>query len=145
METSARICKGEVGASERGLERRWGLQREDGTAVRRTGARGRGRSSEGSQGSSERDEEWRLVEGTRLDSRPSSEFGSGLEVPAKGRLWGATLPYSGVLGLVWSTWAKGLFSWAFSCSKNLSSPWALTMRSDSSEKSTASPSKATRS
>lgn len=68
-----------------------------------------------------------------------------LEVSAKGMFWGDTLLNSGVLGSVCSTWAKGLFSWAFSCSKNLSSPWALTMRSDSSEKSTASPSKATRS
>lgn len=100
---------------------------------------------EGSQGSGERKERWRPGEGPWLDSRLSMGFGSGLEVPAKGRFWGASFLYPGVPRSVWSTWAKGLFSWAFSCSKNLSSPWAFTMRSDSSEKSTASPSKATRS
>lgn len=43
------------------------------------------------------------------------------------------------------TWARGLFSNNVSCWKNLSSPWSLAICSDSSEKSTASPSKATRS
>lgn len=41
------------------------------------------------------------------------------------------------------TWSSNVSSFSFSCSKNLSSPWALKMRSDSSEKRTASPSKAT--
>lgn len=93
--------------------------------------------TEGRQGSGERDEGWRLGEGTWPDSGPSSKFGS-----SQGQVLRS---HSEALGSLWSTWAKGLFSWAFSCSKNLSSPWALTMRSDSSEKSTASPSKATRS
>lgn len=109
-------------------------------------AQRRGRSSlRGARGQGERKERWRPGEGPWLDSGMSLGFGSGLEVPAKGRFWGASLFYPGVPRSVWSTWAKGLFSWAFSCSKNLSSPWAFTMRSDSSEKSTASPSKATRS
>lgn len=41
--------------------------------------------TEGSQESGERDEGWRFGEGTWLDSGPSSGFGSGLEVPVKGR------------------------------------------------------------
>lgn len=41
------------------------------------------------------------------------------------------------------TWSNSVSSLSRSCSKNLSSPWALKMRSDSSEKRTASPSNAT--
>lgn len=41
------------------------------------------------------------------------------------------------------TWSNSMSSLSRSCSKNLSSPWALKMRSDSSEKRTASPSNAT--
>ncbi len=41
------------------------------------------------------------------------------------------------------TWSNNLFSFSLSCSKNLSRPWALKIRSDSSEKRTASPSNAT--
>lgn len=41
------------------------------------------------------------------------------------------------------TWSNSVSSLSRSCSKNLSNPWALKMRSDSSEKRTASPSNAT--
>lgn len=41
------------------------------------------------------------------------------------------------------TWSSNVSSFSLSCSKNLSRPCALKMRSDSSEKRTASPSKAT--
>lgn len=62
---------------ERGLERRWGLQREDGTAARGDSGSVEGQKlTEGRQGSGERDEGWRLGEGTWLDSGPSSAFGS---------------------------------------------------------------------